>query len=163
MISRFSRTGHLPWHLSASECYLVVLNNMIKEAGLIGLSRLVEDLGLRVPLPAVRSEAVQGARRTKISGASILEQYPLSYAPTDLFGQLRFAMRYEPVDPGVLAAAFEKVSREEMEKWVRSEHIGKYVRRAWWYLYEYSCLGNPRCTGRTANEQRLVAGTRRCT
>jgi len=110
---------------------------MVKEAGLIGLSRLVEDLRLRVPLPAVRSEAVQGARRTKISGASILEQYPLSYAPTDLFGQLRFAMRYEPVDVGVLAAAFEKVSREEMEKWVRAEHIGKYVRRAW-YLYELS-------------------------
>src|SRR5213075_738583 len=74
---------------SASECCLVVLNDMVKQAGLIGLSRLVEDLGLRVPLPAVRSEAVQGARRTKISGASILEQYPLSYAPTDLFGQLR--------------------------------------------------------------------------
>jgi hypothetical protein len=113
----------------------MVLNNMVKQAGLIGLSRLIEDLRLRVPLPAVRSEAVQGARRTKISGASILEQYPLSYAPTDLFGQLRFAMRYEPVDVGVLAAAFQKVSREDMEKWVRSEHIGKYVRRAW-YLYE---------------------------
>ena len=84
---------------------------------------------------AVRSEAVQGARRTKISGASILEQYPLSYAPTDLFVQLRFAMRYKPIDVGVLAAAFEKLTREEMEKWVWSEHIGKYVRRAW-YLYE---------------------------
>jgi hypothetical protein len=85
----------------------MVLNNMNKQAGLIGLSRLIEDLRLRVPLPAVRSEAIQGARRTKISGSSILEQYPLSYAPTDLCGQLRFAMRYEPVDVGVLAAAFQ--------------------------------------------------------
>jgi Fic family protein len=108
---------------------------MNKEAGLIGLSRLVEDLGLRVPAPTVCSEAVRGARRTKISGDSILEQYPLSYAPTDLLGQLRFAMRYEPVDVGVIAAAFQKIPRENVEKWVRSEYIGKYVRRAW-YLYE---------------------------
>ena len=66
---------------------------MVKQAGLIGLSRLGEDLGLRVPLSAVRSEVVQGARRGKISGASILEQYPLSYARPDLFGQHRFATR----------------------------------------------------------------------
>jgi Fic family protein len=108
---------------------------MNKEAGVIGLSRLVEELRLRVPAPAVRSEAVRGGRRTKISGDSILEQYPLSYAPTDLLGQIRFAMRYEPLDVGVIAAAFQKIPRQEMENWVRSEYIGKYVRRAW-YLYE---------------------------
>jgi len=108
---------------------------MNKEAGVIGLSRLVEELGLRVPAPAVRSEAIRGGRRTKISGDSILEQYPLSYAPTDLLGHIRFAMRYEPLDVGVIAAAFQKIPRQEMENWVRSEYIGKYVRRAW-YLYE---------------------------
>ncbi len=108
---------------------------MNKEAGVIGLSRLVEELGLRVPSPAVRSEAIRGGRRTKISGDSILEQYPLSYAPTDLLGHIRFAMRYEPLDVGVIAAAFQKIPRPEMENWVRSEYIGKYVRRAW-YLYE---------------------------
>jgi hypothetical protein len=108
---------------------------MNKEAGVIGLSRLIEKLGLRVPAPAVRSEAIRGGRRTKISGDSILEQYPLSYAPTDLLGHIRFAMRYEPLDVGVIAAAFQKIPRPEMENWVRSEYIGKYVRRAW-YLYE---------------------------
>jgi Fic family protein len=108
---------------------------MNKEAGVIGLSRLVEELGLRVPEPAVRSEAIRGGRRTKISGDSILEQYPLSYAPTDLLGHIRFAMRYEPLDVGVIAAAFQKIPRPDMENWVRSEYIGKYVRRAW-YLYE---------------------------
>ncbi len=108
---------------------------MNKEAGVIGLSRLVEELELRVPAPAVRSEAIRGGRRTKISGDSILEQYPLSYAPTDLLGHIRFAMRYEPLDVGVIAAAFQKIPRPEMENWVRSEYIGKYVRRAW-YLYE---------------------------
>src|SRR5260370_38209870 len=44
-------------------------------------------------------------------------------------------MRYEPVDIGVLASVFAKNPEEEMQNWVRSEHIGKYVRRAW-YLYE---------------------------
>jgi len=44
-------------------------------------------------------------------------------------------MRYEPLDVGVIAAAFQKIPRPEMENWVRSEYIGKYVRRAW-YLYE---------------------------
>jgi Fic family protein len=108
---------------------------MNKEAGVIGLSRLVEELRLKVPAPAVRSEAVRGGRRTRISGDSILEQYPLSYAPTDLLGHIRFAMRYEPLDVGVIAAAFQKIQRQEVENWVRSEYIGKYVRRAW-YLYE---------------------------
>src|ERR1700730_15945543 len=108
---------------------------MNREAGLVGLSRLIEDLGLRVPAPTVRSEAVRGARRTKISGDSILEQYPLSYAPTDLLGQLRFAMRYEPVGGGVIPAGFQNSPPGNVEKWVRSEYIGKYVRRAW-YLYE---------------------------
>lgn len=108
---------------------------MKNEVGLIGLSRVIEELRLKVPAPAVRSESVRGARRTRISGDSILEQYPVSYAPTDLFGQLRFAMRYEPVDLGVIAAAFQKITREDIERWVRAEHISKYVRRAW-YLYE---------------------------
>jgi hypothetical protein len=44
-------------------------------------------------------------------------------------------MRYEPVDVGVIAAAFQKITREDIETWVRAEHISKYVRRAW-YLYE---------------------------
>ena len=108
---------------------------MSREATPIGLARLIDELGLKVPAPAVRSEAVRGARRTKISDDSILEQYPLTYAPKDVFGQLRFAMRYEPLDIGVIAALFAQISQQEMQKWVQSEYIGKYVRRAW-YLYE---------------------------
>src|SRR6266404_1592290 len=108
---------------------------MSREAHPIGLAKLIEELGLRVPVPAVRSEAVRGARRTKISDDSVLEQYPMTYAPNDLFGHVRFAMRYEPLDIGVLASVFAKIPEEEMQNWVRSEYIGKYVRRAW-YLYE---------------------------
>jgi Fic family protein len=102
----------------------------------IGLYRLIEELGLAVVPPAVRSEAIRGARKTRIGDGAILEQYPQAYGPTDLFGHLRFAMRYEPIDLNVLSALFAKVDREAVEAWIRSEPIGKYARRAW-YLYEF--------------------------
>jgi Fic family protein len=102
----------------------------------IGLHWLIEELGLAVVPPAVRSEAVRGARKTRITDGTVLEQYPLTYSPKDLFGHLRFAMRYEPVDLNMLAALFEKVDRKTVEGWIRSEPVGKYARRAW-YLYEF--------------------------
>lgn len=106
------------------------------ETKAIGLYRLIEELGLAVVPPAVRSEAIRGARKTRIADGMILEQYPLAYGPTDLFGHLRFAMRYEPIDLNVLVAFFEKVGRDDFETWVKSEPVGKYARRAW-YLYEF--------------------------
>ena len=51
------------------------------------------------------------------------------------FSHLRFAMRYEPLDIGVLASVFANFPEGEMQKWVGSERIAKYVRQAW-YLYE---------------------------
>jgi Fic family protein len=94
-------------------------------------------LGLAVVPPAVRSEAIRGARKTtNRTDGTVLEQYPVAYGPTDLFGHLRFAMRYEPIDLNVLVAFFEKVGRDDFEAWVKSEPVGKYARRAW-YLYEF--------------------------
>ena len=78
----------------------------------IGIHWLIEELGLDVVPPAVRSEVVRGARKTRIANGEVLEQYPLSYAPRDLFGHLRFAMRYEPLDLNVLAAFFSMVDRK---------------------------------------------------
>src|ERR1700721_2670778 len=96
----------------------------------IGLHWLIEELGLDVVSPVVRSEVVRGARKTRIADGSVLEQYPLSYAPKDLFGNLRFAMRYEPIDLNVLAALFGKIDRKELEVWIKSEPVGRYPRRA---------------------------------
>jgi len=107
-------------------------NNLTKA---IGLHRLVEEVGLRVPLPAVRSEAVSGARRTYEKPTEVIEQYPASYAPSDIWGHLRFAMRYESIDLGVLAAFFEAIDRGQLETWVRGESTGIFARRAW-YLFE---------------------------
>jgi hypothetical protein len=103
---------------------------------LIGFTALVEQLKLQVPAPAVRSEIVQGARRTRIEGDRVYEQYPPSYAREDSpFEHLRFGLRYEPIDLGVVAAFFRVVSKKEVEDWVRAEPTGKFARRAW-YLYE---------------------------
>lgn len=109
----------------------------------IGLYRLIEELDLAIVPPAVRSEAIRGARKTRIADGQVLEQYPLAYAPKDLFGHLRFAMRYEPIDLNVLAALFEKIDRKAFEDWVKEEPVSQYTRRAW-YLYEF-------LTGQTLN------------
>jgi hypothetical protein len=107
-----------------------------KEAPIaVGLHGLAEQLGLKVPLPVVRSEVVPGARKTTLSDNKILQQYPKSYLPTGLMGNLRFTMRYEPIDLGVLNAAYSALDIRELEEWIRSEPTGLFARRAW-YLYE---------------------------
>src|SRR5260370_908792 len=82
----------------------------------VGLYGLLEQLELKVPLPVVRSEVIPGARKTTLSDNKILEQYPKSYLPTGLMGNLRFAMRYEPIDLGVLNAAFSALDIRELEE-----------------------------------------------
>jgi hypothetical protein len=97
----------------------------------IGLVRLIQDLDLNIPMPAVRSEAVFGARRTKIAETSVVEEYPRSYAPEGIAGQLKFAMRYEPLHMGILNAAFRVLDARLLERWIRQEHTGVFARRAW--------------------------------
>jgi Fic family protein len=101
----------------------------------IGLLRLIQDFNLPVPLPAVRSEAVFGARRTRIAATTVIEEYPRTYAPRGITGQLKFAMRYEPLDMSVLNAVFQTLDPHTLEDWVRAENTGVFARRAW-YLYE---------------------------
>jgi hypothetical protein len=104
--------------------------------GDVGLMRLIRELNLAPPLPDTRSEVIAGARRTRIADDGIIfERYPPLYAPKTLLGHLKFAMRHEPVDLGVLQAVCSAVDRKLLEDWVRKEHTGIFARRAW-YLYE---------------------------
>jgi hypothetical protein len=41
----------------------------------------------------VRSTVTAGARKTRIEGNAVYEQYPKTYAATGLFENLKFAMR----------------------------------------------------------------------
>ena len=89
-----------------------------------------------LPLPAVRSYIVAGARRTHQEAMSTEEYYTPPYAPEEtLVGNLRFALRYEPLDLGILAAALSAMGREALTDWVGAEPTGAYSRRAW-FLYE---------------------------
>lgn len=106
--------------------------SMYDQTKAIGLHALVREMDLRVPLPAVRSETVAGGRKSHETHATV---YPASYATKDIWENLRFAMRYEPIDLGVLAAFFDAVDRRQLEIWVRGESTGIFARRAW-YLFE---------------------------
>jgi hypothetical protein len=102
----------------------------------LGLHALIESLGLDVPCPAVRSLLVKSRRRTWVSVAGVLDHYPQAYAPAaGMVGQLRFALRYEPIDLGVYKAAFARMDRAELQRWIQTESNGIFARRAW-YLYE---------------------------
>ena len=102
----------------------------------IGQVWLRQELGLAVPPPAVESYVGAGARRTEHQGGRIIEFYPRRYATdSSVVAHLRFALRHEPVDLGVLVAAFNVLAPAELETWVRTEPTGGYSRRAW-FLYE---------------------------
>ena len=101
----------------------------------IGPVAVVEELKLQVPLPAVRSFVVAGARKTRVEHEAIYELYPRTYATNNLYENLKLAMRYEPIDLGVLKAAFVQIDAKDLETWVKAETTGIYTRKTW-YLYE---------------------------
>ena len=96
---------------------------------------LIEELELTVPPPIVRSWTKSGARKTIITTEAIKEYYPLIYAPSGIIGNLKFALRYEPVDLSVYDALFKVLDSQLLEEWTTQEPTGTYVRRAW-FLYE---------------------------
>lgn len=102
----------------------------------VGQVAMRELLGLRVPPSAVASYVGPGARRTEVHGGRVFEFYPKQYMPDgSLVSHLRFALRHEPIDLGVLVAAFKAMDPGEIANWVREEPTGAYSRRAW-FLYE---------------------------
>jgi Fic family protein len=102
----------------------------------VGYEWLRRQLGLAAPAPVVESYVVQGARRTSIHDDRTLEFYPRQYAAeATVTAQLRFALRYEPVDIGILVATCKAMNIRELESWVRAEPTGAYSRRAW-FVYE---------------------------
>jgi len=111
----------------------LTLNSQTHSIGLVGI---IEDFNLKVPMPAVISKVVRGARKTIVRDDGVItELYPYSYKPEGLIGNLKFAMRYEPIDLGVLNALFKTIDPALLESWVQKEKTSIFVRRAW-YLYE---------------------------
>ena len=102
----------------------------------VGQTWLIQQLGLALPPPAIESYVVAGARRTETHGPRTRESYPLQYAPEDsAVSHLRFALRHEAFDLGILVGALRAIDPGEIEAWVRAQPTGAFSRRAW-FLYE---------------------------
>jgi len=91
----------------------------------LGQLRLHEMLELDVPKPHVRSTAVRGNRRTIEGPDALIEQFPPRYVPEDTAVEhLKFALRHEPLDMGVLTAALKAMPKQDIETWIKSEPTG---------------------------------------
>ena len=66
-------------------------------------------MNLQTPLPAIRSRISAGARKTRIEDGIVYEQYPKSYGVDGLYENLKFAMRYDPIDMGVCRKRLRKL------------------------------------------------------
>jgi hypothetical protein len=103
----------------------------------IGQNALWANLKLSTPPPHVQSYTAAGTRRTEVGVDGTTELYPKQYRGDDsTLSHIRFALKYEPIDMGVMVAALHTVDANEMLEWVTAEPTGSYARRAW-FLYEY--------------------------
>lgn len=104
-----------------------------------------------MPPPAVESYVVNAGRRTVVQGHRTTEYYPRQYATDDsLASNLRFALRYEPIDLTLLVAALKAADPRELEAWIRDEPTGAYSRRAWFFYETF--------TGRTLDVEDVASG-----
>lgn len=98
-----------------------------------GYAALKDMYGLPDIPHHVTSHIVAGARRT----VDDQEYYPPVYAPDDtLAGHLEFALKFEGVNLGLLAALFEVASTDELIAYIQSKPTGLNTRRIWFY-YEF--------------------------
>lgn len=108
-----------------------------------GYAALIASYGLNV-MPNWHRSSVASSMQHRIdaSGATVEEVFPAAYWPGDALGDhLEFALKYDGTNLAILAALFEKVSEDEVARFVLSRPTGKYARRIW-FLYEF-------LTGRT--------------
>jgi len=101
----------------------------------IGLIALIQELEIPVRPPTVRSWSRASARKSSVTSDAINEYYPPRYARHGVIGNLKFALRYEPIDLSVYHALFKVLESELLEGWLRQEPTSAYARRAW-FLYE---------------------------
>ena len=107
-----------------------------KEA-LLGQAWLVREVAPPAAALLVESRrVVSGTRRTEVRGVRTLELHPRRSSLEDsVVAHLRFALRHEALDMGVLAGVFSVLDPGVIEGWVRREPTGALSRRAW-FLYE---------------------------
>ena len=101
---------------------------------LAGYAALLERFDLLVPLPS-RLSAI--SERHHPGSTEEWQLFTPRHAPEDtLGGQIQFALKWEGVQLGVLAALFRAVAAEDVATIIRKTPTGAYTRRLW-FLYEW--------------------------
>ncbi len=99
-----------------------------------GYASLIERFDLALPLPP--HLAAIADRHHPVSTAAWRLLTPRHRSADTLEAQLVFALKWEGVDLGVLAALFKVVAASEIAAIVRATPTGAFARRLW-YLYEW--------------------------
>lgn len=105
-----------------------------KDVSLAGYAALVALYNLNVPSP--EKYCFISHRHRAYETQDWIAFSPRHRPPDTLVAQLIFALRYEPLDLGILKALFMVIPAEELAEWVQKEPTGRYSRRAW-FLYEW--------------------------
>jgi Fic family protein len=101
---------------------------------LAGYSALIDQHDLSIPLPPYL--AAIGMRRNPASSDSWQLITSRRALPTDLGGQLDFALKHEGLNLSVLSALFRVVAENELENWISKTPGGANTRRIW-FIYEW--------------------------
>ncbi len=81
--------------------------------------------------------AASGTHKVTLKENIVEEIYPSKYQPRDTLGDhLEFALKYDGINLGILAALFKKIEEKELVNYISSKPTGKYARRIW-FLYEF--------------------------
>lgn len=101
---------------------------------LAGYAALIEQYRLRVPLPPLLAITTEGHTKSATNDWLILTR---RHVPEDtLAGHLTFALKWEGVQLGVLAALFRATGPEPIRELIAATPTGAYARRIW-FLYEW--------------------------
>lgn len=103
-----------------------------------GYAFLLDKFGLTaMPHWHVSSVSAGGTRRTKLQDGITHDIYPKRYWPGENPGDhLEFALKYDGVNPGLLALIFQHTSQAEITEHIKAKPTGKYARRIW-FFYEF--------------------------
>lgn len=103
-----------------------------------GYAFLIDRLNLNV-IPNWHESQVgpAGTLSTRIEDRRIAATYPPSYWPGDgISDHLEFALKYDGLNPGILAAVFQVIDPAILTSWVSSRPTGRNARRVW-FMYEF--------------------------
>jgi hypothetical protein len=100
----------------------------------VGYAALVEHFELAVPLPPLLTAIAE--RHHPASNFSWNLLTPRHRPPNTLEAQIVFALKWEVLDLGILAALFKVIGPQEITAIVRATPTGSFARRIW-FLYEW--------------------------